>query len=711
MYEMADVVETLSRRAIILQKTYAGIIAMLATLLLYALSPQTITRLELALYDAALPLRASKAPSDVPVIIDIDEYTLETVRQWPWPRYLVADLTTALKREGVAAIAFDVMFSERDNSSPSEITDYLERRKGVDVKFEGLPGELWNYDALLASALRVAPVVLAVYAGGNISSDIPDTVRIMERRSPGAPDGDAYTEKIPNMSGAVLPLPEFRSADLGVINIEPDMDGIIRKIPLIVAVQGKIYPTLSLRTLLTALNTENMTLGLGVHGLEYIKAGSYTIPTAPDGTMLIPFIGPQWTYEYVSAADALLGNLAPGSLEGRVAFVGSSARGLVDLHPTPLDPVCPGVETHAAVFDAIVTGNVITKPVRASFIQAVMIIAAGIISAWLFGFARPMVYVPAAAAFMTAIVAASSALFANGVYISPVYALITVVDEAAVLLLVRFRQEEVQKLLMAAVLADERARRAKEQADLDTARRIQESALTRDFPPYENFTEVEVYASMKPAQNVGGDFYDCFPVRPGRLAIVIADVSGKGIPAALFMMAAKAVIKNQALLGDSPNEILTAANDIICRENDAGMFVTAFVGIYDAELETLEYANAGHNPPVLLRDGAKFIPVERNFVLGGFEGLKYEPEAIHFGESDAIVLYTDGVTEMMNCRAELFGDNRLIKLLDEIPTKKRREDLKSRDIVEAIAAEVEIFADGAAPSDDVTILALRHKSL
>jgi sigma-B regulation protein RsbU (phosphoserine phosphatase) len=176
------------------------------------------------------------------------------------------------------------------------------------------------------------------------------------------------------------------------------------------------------------------------------------------------------------------------------------------------------------------------------------------------------------------------------------------------------------------------------------------------------------------------------------------------------MMAAKEVIKNQALLGNSPREILSAANDMLSRENDAGMFVTAFVGIYDRKSKFLEYANAGHNPPVLLREGAHFIPVERNFVLGGFEGLEYNTNSIPFGEGDAIVLYTDGVTEMMNGRAELFGDHRLIKMLHEISTKAKGDEPKARDIVETIAAEVERFADGTAPSDDVTILTLRLKS-
>ena len=687
----------------------AGIAATVAAILLYAVSPLMVTRLELALYDMALPLRASREPSNIPLIVDIDEYTLETVRQWPWPRYLVADLIKALQQGGAAAIAFDVLFAERDNSSPNEITGYLERDRGVNVKFEGLPSELWNYDALLAATIKDAPVVLATYAHGvpDASLDIPDAVRLLERYAPGVPSDSAYVKKLYNMESAVFPLPEFRSASLGVINIEPDIDGIIRKIPIVIAVNGKIYPTLSLRALLTALGTENLTLGVGVHGLEYVKAASYTIPVTPDGIMRIPFIGPQGTYTYVSAADVLNGKISPDFLEGCVAFVGSSARGLVDLHPTPFDPVSPGVEAHATVFDTILTGNAITEPIHVTLIQIAAIIVTGLVSTWLFGFARPMVYVPSAVVILITIIAAFAAFFARGSYISPVYAVITVIILAIALLLVRFRQEELQKLRMAESLAEERAKRAKEQAELDTARRIQASSLTHDFPPYENFSDVEVYASMKAALDVGGDFYDCFLVGPGRLAIVIADVSGKGVPAALFMMAAKTVIRNQALSGGSPHEILISANDLLCRDNEAGMFVTVFVGIYNKDLKVLQFANAGHTPPLLMRDGASYLQVEKNFVLGGIEGIEYTTETISFGEGDAIVLYTDGVTEMMNERQEFFGENKLVDLLQEMSANMKDETITAHCIVDAISNEVALFAGDANPSDDITILVLQ----
>ncbi|MDR3280470.1 MAG: CHASE2 domain-containing protein, partial [Synergistaceae bacterium] len=236
-----------------LQRAIVGVVATLASLVLYVISPMPLARVELSVYDSLLPLRSAKNPSSVPVIVDIDEKTLKSVRQWPWPRYLVADLIAALDDYNVAASGFDILFSERDNSSPSEISEYLKRDRNLDVTFEGLSPDMYDYDGLLAEKLKGSYVVLAAFASdeGNPSPDaIPDSVNLIERASPGAVP---YAPKLYSARGGVLPMTEFRSAKLGVINIEPDADGIIRRIPLIVSMGGKIYPTLSLRTLMEAL--------------------------------------------------------------------------------------------------------------------------------------------------------------------------------------------------------------------------------------------------------------------------------------------------------------------------------------------------------------------------------------------------------------------------------------------------------------------------
>jgi serine phosphatase RsbU (regulator of sigma subunit)/CHASE2 domain-containing sensor protein len=689
-----------------LHTAIAGALATAAALALYAGAPSMLTRLDLRIYDMLLPLRAAKTPSPVPVIVDIDEKSLEIYGQWPWPRYLAADLVEALNRYGVASMAFDVMFAEGDKTSPVEMKNYLSRDKGFDIDFSGLPEEFLNYDKLLADALEVSPAVLAIFADDAApmkSGELPEGVRVHEQKSS---DARPYANFLYAFEGAILPLPELGSrAAAGIINVVPDDDGIIRQIPLVMTIRGRVYPSLALRALMTALGTKNLIIGHGWNGIEFIKVSPYVIPTTPGGMMRIPFIGGRGTYDYVSASDVIRGTVSRDLLAGRVAFVGSSSAGLTDIHPTPLDPVYPGVETHAAALDVMLSGNTIIIPAATPAIQFSLILSAGILATAVFGFARPRAYIPAAIAMILAAAAASRSFFARGVFISPLYAVLTVIILGVAIIFLRLWQEERKKLQMAAKLAEEREKRARTQAELDTARNIQESALPRVFPPFADFPDLEVFAVMKAARDVGGDFYDCFRVDENRLAVVMADVSGKGVSAALFMMIARTLIKERAIAGDAPGGLLGAVNNLLCMDNEASMFVTAFVGIYDNRSGVLTYANAGHTAPLLMRGRrSEWLVMDKNFVLGGMEDINFSQQEMEFRERDCLILYTDGVTEAMNERRELFGDKRLLDLAAKLSHAPR----PARSAVEAINEAVRAFAGGAEQSDDITVLAINR---
>jgi serine phosphatase RsbU (regulator of sigma subunit) len=362
------------------------------------------------------------------------------------------------------------------------------------------------------------------------------------------------------------------------------------------------------------------------------------------------------------------------------------------------------VETHAAILDAILTENWITKPVDTDLIQYAVIFFAGLVSVFLFGFARPRVYIPLAAALVVAVTASSAFCFYEGVYVSPVYALLTVVLTSVCMIFARLWQEERRRILVASELAVEMERKERAQADLDVARTIQSSALPKLFPPFGAFGELEIFAEMRPAKDVGGDFYDCFAIDENRFAALVADVSGKGVPAALFMMKAQSVIRSGALSGAPPDAALAAANEELCRDNDTGMFVTAFLAIYDKERGEISFANAGHNPPLVAsgRD-VRWLGVEKNFVLGAFGGIDYSLQKIPFAGGDALILYSDGVTEMMNGSREMFGEDRLLSLAGNIFAAER----SARETADAVSGAAGEFAGGADQSDDVTILVMK----
>ena len=259
-------------------------------------------------------------------------------------------------------------------------------------------------------------------------------------------------------------------------------------------------------------------------------------------------------------------------------------------------------------------------------------------------------------------------------------------------------------------LTEETARRERIQSELDMGKAIQEGILPKEFPPFFDFPDVAVFASMTPAKEVGGDFYDFFVVGENKLAIVIADVSGKGIPAALFMMVTRTLIKTRMLSGCNPQELLTIVNTQLCQNNDIGMFVTAFIGILDTKLDILKYVNAGHLPPILLRGDQAFkLLAEPNFVLGALENIDFVEQETVLVKDDLLLLYTDGVTEAVNKNSELFGNNRLIDLL----SMKAKEAAETRgaispeELIQTVSNAIRHYAGDIEQTDDITMLALR----
>ena len=241
-------------------------------------------------------------------------------------------------------------------------------------------------------------------------------------------------------------------------------------------------------------------------------------------------------------------------------------------------------------------------------------------------------------------------------------------------------------------------------AELAFAKAIQHSALPSVFPPYPNRSEFEIYATMYTAKEVGGDFYDFYFIDDDNLAFLIADVSGKGIPAAMFMMQSKTIIKSCAESGMSIEEVFTVANEKLCEGNDAGMFVTAWMGILNVKTGKVLFANAGHNPPLVKHaDGTyEYLKSRAGFVLAGMEGIRYRKNELLLQPGDAIYLYTDGVTEATNINNELYGEERLHLVLE------KNKDADTKSICDLIKEDVDKFVGEAPQFDDITMLALKY---
>ncbi len=247
------------------------------------------------------------------------------------------------------------------------------------------------------------------------------------------------------------------------------------------------------------------------------------------------------------------------------------------------------------------------------------------------------------------------------------------------------------------------------ESELNIAREIQMSMVPKTFPAFPGRSDIDIYASMQTAREVGGDLYDFF-IEDDKLYFAVGDVSGKGVPASLFMAVTRSIFRSVAASAASPGAIISAMNNAMCDGNDANMFVTVFVGIVNLSTLEMIYSNAGHNPPILIRnnDAAEFIDVDSctGIPIGLFENQDYSDSSMKLSCSDTLVLYTDGLTEAENKSAELYGDDRLLSVL----SKEGTSSLNVRNLLENLLADVEGHVAGAAQSDDLTVMVMKFFS-
>ncbi|MCK9159525.1 MAG: SpoIIE family protein phosphatase [Bacteroidaceae bacterium] len=241
--------------------------------------------------------------------------------------------------------------------------------------------------------------------------------------------------------------------------------------------------------------------------------------------------------------------------------------------------------------------------------------------------------------------------------------------------------------------------------DLAVAGEIQQAILPRIFPPFPELSDkVDIFASMKAAKDVGGDFYDFFQIDNDRLGFVIADVSGKGVPASLFMAVSRTLIRATGMQGITSNACLTSVNKLLCKESLDSMFVTVFYGIYNVVTGVIDYTNGGHNPPYILRSDntVEVLPMSKNFILGVFDDFEFQNDMLTIKEGDALVMFTDGVTEAFSTKHEQFDETRLVNSLSTLG------GANSQEIIESVITDVENFSSGAEQSDDITMLTIKH---
>jgi adenylate cyclase len=418
--------------------------------LLFIWQPFLVRQVENRVYDALLRSVSSGTPSPLPVIVDIDERSLDRMGQFPWPRYHIARLVDAINRDKPAVIALDILFTAPDRTSLGRLEADLAATFGITPSLAGVPENLRDNDPLLAEALASAPSVLAgfmVFDGSAGKNDVTKVRRFspVVTRESGAPELDAA---LPVARTMQAPIPVLASASrTGFVNISMGRDGIWRHTPLFIRLNGRIYANFGLEASLTALNVRSPVLKIGVDGVRELVLGEHgSIPLQDGGLLPLFFRGPQRVYTYFSAVDVLDGTCEAGTFTGKVVFVGTSAAGLRDQRTTPFDAVYPGVEGHAVLADMILSQRYLHFPKDTRVVQLTAIFSVGLLAALVFLCLRPLPFLGAGLTAGTCIVYGCWwFLEYRHLYISPLYMLATLILSSLNTAAFKFWFEETQK--------------------------------------------------------------------------------------------------------------------------------------------------------------------------------------------------------------------------------------------------------------------------
>ena len=630
-------------------------------LALRAADPAPVEHLRLACFDAFERLRPRIADADLrpAIVVDIDEASLASRGQWPWPRATIAELVDAIAAAHPAAVGIDLLLVEPD-------------------RFAG--------DARLGESLRRVPAVLAVAPVRTVEgTPSPPAVA-----TPILVRGDDRRLSLPGYDAVVQSLRaiDAGAAGRGAIVTLPERDGIVRRLPAAVRVGDTVIPSFAFELVRVAAQAPALTLEGSRTGIDAVAAGGFRAPTGPDGRLWLHYSRHE-PWRFVSAADLLDGRAKlPGS---RLVLVGSTAVGLGDVVATPVEPAMSGVEIHAQAIESILAGTLLRRPAWTTPLELIAATLAGL------AIALTVTRLPARRAGWALAVALPIPplawwAFTRGLLIDPTWPVLVALAG-------------FPAALAAGFAAEQRERRRVE-AEMQAAREIQMAMLPRLSEVAAVRPELEIEGAIVPARFVGGDLYDAIWLDARRLFFLVGDVSGKGAPAALFMALVKTLCRTLASrTAGGVAQVLVEADREIATQNPSMMFVTLAAGILDVTSGELELASAGHDAPIALAPGEppQAVSVTAGPPLGALPGFAYETTRTTLAPGVCLVVLTDGVTDATAGGGERFGMRRVLESL-----RRESETAPSR-VVARLLQDVNRFAAGAAAADDITLLALRRK--
>jgi serine phosphatase RsbU (regulator of sigma subunit) len=638
-------------------------------------------------YQVWLPRKPRSAPA---VIVEIDDDSLARVGQWPWPRDVMARLVDRIAARRALAIGIDILFTEPDRSSPERIAAMLrDRDPAAAAQLE----KLRPSDEILAESMRRVPVVLAVAAREPLQPDDPRAAA-----TPAAPlPLYRYTESVRS-----LPLLDAAASGHGMITTEAER-GVMRRVPAVAYVGAQAMLSLGLESLRVALSVPTFTVSQE-NGVAYLKIGDeISAPIQADGRAWIHF-SKHDPSRFISAADVLEGKDDPTRLDNGIALVGVTALAIPDIHTTARGEQLSGIEIHAQIIENVVERSLLTRPPWTRPLEAIAFLLGATLLIMRVPRVRPRrSFAMLLACWLAFALAGVASYWGGRILLDPTTPMVGVTLLYGLMLSATLVGLELQRRELSERLASEREAAARVTGELEAARRIQTGMLPTRDSVLRTERRLEIFAQMSAAREVGGDLYDFFPLPGDRFLVLEGDVSGKGLPAAMFMAVTKALAKSAALRRNAgPADLMNVVNQELSRENPEQMFVTMAVLVIDLSTGELSYCNAGHEPPILTRRSGETVLLDDG---GGpplcvIEDYAYEEARVTLEPRDVLVLASDGFTEAMNRDGALYGRARLRSILESPVRRGVDPTVLGHEIVAAIKA----FEAGSEPADDQTLL-------
>mgnify|MGYP001335982773 CR=1 FL=1 len=642
---------------------------------------KSISFLSFDLYQKAIPL--NKQDSEV-IIIDIDEKSLGKFGQFPWNRSVFAKIIENVNQTNPKAIGFDIFFSEKDKQSPEEIINaynilssdvinYLINIKGHDERFR--------------QQLENSKSVLAVL-GSNVSSHSSYERKAKARFLSKGGDPKQFTFNYPFSIGSLEKL-EKSVKGLGSISFLDQTDGIVRSLPLILRFNKKIYPTMGLEMVRVGLNQKNLYVELDEIGINRISVRPHKILTDPNGIFWIRYKNPL-NSQYISASSVFEGNFDKSRFENKFVLIGASAQGLFDLVKTPLGITLPGVEVHANVIENILDKSYLLRNPNIYVFELLFSILVACITFFLSQKLKPKYSLSIFfVSLITVIIIGFSFFIFRSELIDISYPIFMLTITFLTGLYFRFIEENklaLENLQKEAKLLKER----------ELAGGVQKS-LFPDISKFENF----VYARNIPARDVSGDYFDVISVGQDEYYFTLADVSGKGVKAGMYMAKASSTFRTLSNLSFPLEKVVYLVNNEIVEAKFKGMFVTAVFGKFNIKTKEVTFVNAGHESIMVVDRDKNFEFIKSELppigIIKYFTESMVKSKSINLNEK-TLVIYTDGVTEGYLKNGQELGAEGVEKIVKDI------DDVTPKKVVDSIASELNWGIDKL--RDDITCLAL-----